>query len=255
MSLKRIGAVTRLNLMLQAHDPAAFLIDTAVPIMLTPFMVPGMRNTLLAEGYRNVNGTELAVPAFAILFAFFTVQFIVGMFFDEHKWGTWDRLRTSSTPIGQVVTGKIIVALLMEVFQFVIVVAAAVPIDGYRIHGDVWALALTAAVFLVMVTLFGVAITLFSNSQMTAISISVLIGMFAACVGGAITPVSTFPGWAKPVAKLSPVYWTLNAIERVSLKGASVADIAKPTGIIVAVSVVLALLVFIGFRRQAKTDR
>ncbi|WEV66186.1 MULTISPECIES: ABC transporter permease [unclassified Bifidobacterium] len=255
MSLQRIGAATRLNLTLQAHDPAAFLIDTAVPIMLTPFMVPGMKNTLLAEGYRNVNGTELAVPAFAILFAFFTVQFIVEMFFDERKWGTWDRLRVSSTPVGQVVAGKIVVALLMEVAQFIIVVAAAVPIDGYRIHGDFWALALTAAVFLVMVTLFGVAITLFANSQMTAISISVLIGMFAACVGGAITPVSTFPGWAKPIAKLSPIYWTLNAIERISLKGAHVGDTLKPTGIIVAVSVVLALLVLIGFHRQAKTDR
>lgn len=71
MSISRTVSVARLNLLLQAQEPSIPILMTIIPIVLTPFMVPGNRNTLLAEGYTHATGAEQAVPGFAILFSFF----------------------------------------------------------------------------------------------------------------------------------------------------------------------------------------
>ena len=95
--LKQIGAMTRLNIRLQLTDPAPTLILTVIPLVLIPFMMPAFKSMLLADGYTGVTGAEQAVPSIAILFSFLAVQNIIGSFFNERSWGTWERLEASPT--------------------------------------------------------------------------------------------------------------------------------------------------------------
>ncbi|MFT9111691.1 MAG: ABC transporter permease [Bifidobacterium psychraerophilum] len=217
MSIRKSAAVARLNLMLQMKEPSVLLLITIVPIILTPFMVPGNKATLVSEGYIHATGAEQAVPGFAILFSFFSVQLIVQMFFNERHWGTWDRLRASSLSVGDVIVGKAGVAVVLQIAQMGIVLVAGTLICGYRPNGSIAALAITALVFCLALALFGVAVSLWCASEHTALAVAMLLGMLMACIGGSLTPVNTFPAWAQPLARISPAYWVVDAIRRIGL--------------------------------------
>ena len=121
--LKQIGAMTRLNIRLQLTDPAPTLILTVIPLVLIPFMMPAFKSMLLADGYAGVTGAEQAVPSIAILFSFLAVQNIIGSFFNERSWGTWERLEASPTSRASILTGKALVAFLMQTVQIAVVLA------------------------------------------------------------------------------------------------------------------------------------
>ena len=139
--LKQIGAMTRLNIRLQLTDPAPTLILTVIPLVLIPFMMPAFKSMLLADGYTGVTGAEQAVPSIAILFSFLAVQNIIGSFFNERSWGTWERLEASPTSRASILTGKALVAFLMQTVQIAVVLALGALIFGYRPTGSLVALA------------------------------------------------------------------------------------------------------------------
>ena len=136
--LKQLGAMTRLNIRLQLTDPAPTLILTVIPLVLIPFMMPAFKSMLLADGYTGVTGAEQAVPSIAILFSFLAVQNIISSFFNERSWGTWERLEASPTSRASILTGKALVAFLMQTAQIAVVLALGALIFGYRPTGSHW---------------------------------------------------------------------------------------------------------------------
>ena len=138
--LKQLWAMTRLNIRLQLTDPAPTLILTVIPLVLIPFMMPAFKSMLLADGYTGATGAEQAVPSMAILFSFLAVQNIIGSFFNEHSWGTWERLEASLTSRASILTGKALVAYIMQTVQITVVLVLGATIFGYRPKGSLLAL-------------------------------------------------------------------------------------------------------------------
>ena len=228
--LRQLGAMTRLNIRLQLTDPAPTLILTVIPLVLIPFMMPAFKSMLLADGYAGVTGAEQAVPSIAILFSFLAVQNIIGSFFNERSWGTWERLEASPTSRATILTGKALVAFLMQTVQIAVVLALGALIFGYRPTGSL------------------VALALWSRSRDAALSLSNIIGMLAAGIGGSFSTVSSFPDWAQHAARLSPAYWAITAIHEVSLDGASLADVGVRIGVLWGFFAVIAGLALVQFR-------
>lgn len=243
MSIRNTMAMARLNLLLQAKEPSVPVLMTIIPIVLTPFMIPGNRNTLLAEGYAHATGAEQAVPGFAILFSFFSVQLIVQMFFNEHRWGTWNRLRISSATIVDIILGKAGVAFLMQLAQMAVVLAAGSMICGYHPNGSLPALIVVAITFSASLALFGTCISLWCRSEHTALSIAMLSGILMACIGGSLTSVDTFPDWARGLARISPAYWVVNAIKTIGLDHGDVRDVLPDVMIVCGFGVLCLLLI------------
>ena len=138
--LKQLWAMTRLNIRLQLTDPAPTLILTVIPLVLIPFMMPAFKSMLLADGYTGATGAEQAVPSMAILFSFLAVQNIIGSFFNEHSWGTWERLEASPTSRASILTGKALVAYIMQTVQITVVLVLGAAIFGYHPKGSLVAL-------------------------------------------------------------------------------------------------------------------
>ena len=233
--LKQIGAMTRLNIRLQLTDPAPTLILTVIPLVLIPFMMPAFKSMLLADGYAGVTGAEQAVPSIAILFSFLAVQNIIGSFFNERSWGTWERLEASPTSRASILTGKALVAFGALIF-------------GYRPTGSLVALAAILLSFSAVLSALGVALALWSRSRDAALSLSNIIGMLAAGIGGSFSTVSSFPDWAQHAARLSPAYWAITAIHEVSLDGAGLADVGVRIGVLWGFFAVIAGLALVQFR-------
>ena len=241
--LKQLGAMTRLNIRLQLTDPAPTLILTVIPLVLIPFMMPAFKSMLLADGYSGVTGAEQAVPSIAILFSFLAVQNIISSFFNERSWGTWERLEASPTS-----RASILVAFLMQTVQIAVVLALGALVFGYRPTGSLVALAAILLSFSAVLSALGVALALWSRSRDAALSLSNIIGMLAAGIGGSFSTVSSFPDWAQHAARLSPAYWAITAIHEVSLDGAGLADVGARIGVLWGFFAVIAGLALVQFR-------
>ncbi len=240
MQPKRFAAVVRLQALLQARDAGLVILMALIPLLLMPFMIPACRTMLVSEGYAGASGAEQAVPGMATLFSFLSVQVIVQSFFREHAWGTWPRLRASAASAADVVLGKVAVAYAVQAVQLLAVLALGSALFGYRPTGDVAALVAVALLFAAVLAAFGVALSLWCPSEGTALSVSNLVGMLAAGLGGTLCTVASFPDWAQPLAKLSPAYWALDAVRAVSLDGAGLADVTGQLGALAAFLAVLA---------------
>lgn len=239
MKIKRFMAIARLNLLIQLRDPTPTILMTIIPLILTPFMIPSFKTLLISEGYASATGAEQVVPGMAVLFSFLSVQFIVQSFFDEHTWGTWPRLRSTAATPADIIMGKTAVIYLIQAVQLIVVLAAGSLLYGYRPNGSIAALVIVALVFSAVLTAFGVVLSLWIRSENTALALASLVGMLMAGIGGAIGSTSGFPGWARPVSKISPAYWALDAVHKVSLDSAGIGDVGGQIGILLIFLAVL----------------
>lgn len=246
--LKQLSAVAGLNLRLQLRDPAPTLVLTVIPLVLIPFMMPAFKAMLLTDGYRGVSGAEQAVPSIAVLFSFLAVQNIIDSFFNERSWGTWQRLEASPLSRPTVLTGKALVAYIIQSAQILVVLSLGAILFGFDPKGSLLALVATLLSFSAVLAALGVAIALWTHSRDTALSLSNIVGMLAAGIGGAFCTVSSFPDWAQDAARVSPAYWAIDAIHKVSLDGQGFADIWPSLAVLWGFFAAIAALALVQFR-------
>ena len=72
---------------------------------------------------------------------------ICTLFFREHAWGTWDRLRASAASSLDLVVGKVVPLYACLLVQMAAVFGIGVVAFGYRPNGSWLALGATVAVF------------------------------------------------------------------------------------------------------------
>ena len=176
------------------------------------------------------------------------MQNIISSFFNEQSWGTWQRLEASPTSRASILTGKALVAFLMQTAQIAVVLALGAAIFGYRPTGSLMALAAVLLSFSAVLSALGVALALWSHSRDAALSLSNIVGMLAAGIGGSFSTISSFPDWAQHAARLSPAYWAITAIHEVSLDGANLSDVGMRIGVLWGFFAVIAGLALIQFR-------
>ena len=147
-----------------------------------------------------------------------------------------------------ILSGKALVAYIMQSVQITVVLVLGAAIFGYRPKGSLVALMVVLLCFSAVLSALGVAIALWSHSRDAALSMSNIVGMLAAGIGGAFCTVSSFPDWAQHAARLSPAYWANSAINKVSLDGLGFTDIAPQIGALLGFFAAFAALALIKFR-------
>ena len=156
-------------------------------------------------------GAEHVVPGMLVLFAFLSLQTVIMLFFREHAWGTWDRLRASSATTLDLLIGKTLPSFAAQLLQCAVVLAVSAVAYHFRISGSAWALVLVLVAFVAALQAFAVMLVAVFPTLDQAMVIGNLVGMVMAGLGGAFTPVSSLPGWAQGVAHASPAAWAIVA--------------------------------------------
>lgn len=248
MSPSRSAAVLRTNLLLQVRDPMVHLLMVAVPLVIIPFLIPAAKAQLQVEGYLHATGAEQVVPGFAVLFSFLSVQQIIMMFFHEYAWGTWDRLRASPATAADILAGKAGVAYAVQLLQLTAVLALGSLLYGYRPAGSLPALALVVALFAAALCCFGLMIVALCASMDLALAVSNLVGMLMAGLGGALGPVESFPDWARTISRISPAYWAMDAVRRISLQGAGIGAVGLQLAVLAGFGAAFLAVALVRFR-------
>lgn len=165
----------------------------------------------------------------------------------EKEEGNFDMLlMTPANPL-EILVGKALppaaVAFLQSLALFVIcTLYFEIPC-----RGSVLLLFGIVSVFSVAIVGLGLAISAVARSAQQALVTSFLVTLPCIILSGFITPVSAMPQWFQPVTLINPLYYGVNAVQRVYLEGAGFMDIAHlliPFALCAAVTMPLSMWLF-----------
>ncbi|HUG86643.1 MAG TPA: ABC transporter permease [Euzebya sp.] len=241
-------ALLRHNLLLARRDAAPLVVMVAMPLVLMAFLQPALRLSLQAEGYDQASGAEQTVPGMAVMFVLYMVGVVGFRIFEEHGWGTWNRLRASPAGAAAVLVGKIAPSFLVLTAQLTVLFGAGVVLYGLRIAGSVIALLLVGLAFAGMVLALGVLLAAVARTAQQLNVLSNIGTTVLAGIGGAIVPLGTLPEWAQSLAPATPSYWAMLGFRTVILEGGHVGDVIPPVVVLLVFAGVFAALAATRFR-------
>ncbi|HUH07680.1 MAG TPA: ABC transporter permease [Egibacteraceae bacterium] len=237
LSRESMMALVRHNLLLARRDLAPLAVTVAMPLVLMAFLQPVLQLSLVSAGYADAGGAEQAVPGMTVMFTLFMVAVVGFRIFEEHGWGTWDRLRASPAGPAAIMVGKIAPSFAVVLAQLAVLFGGGVALYGLRIAGAASALALLAVALGAMVVSLGVLLAAYARTAQQLNALANVGATALACLGGALVPLSALPAWAQSVAPATPTYWAMRGFRAVILDGG---------GIVEALAPVMALLGFAG---------
>ena len=245
---RRSVALAVHELRLMRHDAVGLSGLVLLPLVMVAFLNPLFGAALDAEGVAVPNGASAAVPGMAVLFALFLVQHVGFLFFREHHFGTWERLRATPLSPAEVIAGKTLPAASLAVAQQVLLFALSIWLFDLHIAGSVLALAAVVVALSFCLVACGVAAVAFVRNSQRFNSMASLVVMLVGGLGGGLAPMEAMPAWAQRIGPFTPGYWAVTGYRAVIQEGGGLAHVATPVGILLAFGVVAAALAALRFR-------
>lgn len=250
MSWRRSAAVARQDLRILRSDPAFLIIMTGMPLVVMAFIKPAFRASLLLTGAPGANGAEQAVPGTSVMFAFFMVGNLGFGVFREHGWNTWERLRASPASPGEIMIGKMAVPMLTLLIQLGVLFGVGGALFGLHVRGTLLGLILLIGALAVCLVSLGALLLAVCRTVMQLNAATNLGTMVFAGLGGAITPLSVLPRWARVIAPATPSYWAMRGFRSVTISDGGLSSVVLPIGVLIAFGVGFAALAALRFRME-----
>ncbi|OCB78544.1 ABC transporter permease [Flavobacterium crassostreae] len=164
----------------------------------------------------------------------------------EKELGTMEVLLVSPLNPVQVILGKVFPYLFLSIINAIVIVTLGVFVFGMPIEGSLLLLAFESILFILTALSLGILISTLSNSQQTAMMISLMGLMLPVIIlSGFIFPISSMPLPLQLISNIIPAKWFIIILKAIMLKGASFALIWKETLILFVM-----MLFFIGWSIQ-----
>lgn len=165
-----------------------------------------------------------------------TIGFGISLVIERQR-GTLARLRIAPMPGSHVLLGK-----ALACFTTICVVCGMLFVlgrfaFGVSIHSVPLLALAVASIGVAFVGLMMLA-ACSGRTESAASGLSWAVMMIMALLGGAAVPTMFMPGFIQPLASLSPVKWSINAMEGAIWRGFTPAQMLLPCGILIAVGVV-----------------
>lgn len=222
------------------------------PMLVMAIMRPTFQRVLESEGFHNVNGSEQVVPGFIAFFTFFWIVFIGRTFFDEHSWGTWQRLQTSEASPAEILVGKVAPAFLVILFQVILLFVIGSLVFDLDSAAPVLPLLLIAVPLAGCVTSLTVLLVGVLRQMVQLDAVGNLLVMVFASLGGGLAPVPQLPGWAQTIAPVVPTYWVTKAARNVILEGKGLSSVVVPAVLLCGYTAVFTAVAFKTFNFSAQ---
>jgi ABC-2 type transport system permease protein len=252
MSLRRSGAIARNEVRVLRRDPMPLTVLLVMPVIMAALYRTTFHATLVFSGHPHASGSDFGVPAMIVQFGFFLVPFTGFLFFRDHMWKTWPRLRASGATPAEIVAGKAVPMAAVGLVQVAVLIVAGVMFLGLHRGPALVPFAVVAAIYVVTAVIIGIAITSVVRTSQQLNAIGFLGATVLGAIGGALVPLSTLPAWIHHLAPGTPQYWAMRAGHDLLLDHTSWRAILLPIAILLAVAMAAAL---VAVRRLQFDDR
>ncbi|WP_197358097.1 ABC transporter permease, partial [Streptomyces clavuligerus] len=120
--------------------------------------------------------------------------------------------------------------------------------SGLRVRGSWPALAVVGVPLALCVVMAGMALVALCRSISQLTVAANLLALLLAGLGGALTPLSVLPDWARPLAPGVPSYWAMRGFSTVVLDGGGVVDVLLPAAVLCGFAAGLTVVTLVFFR-------
>jgi ABC-2 type transport system permease protein len=161
----------------------------------------------------------------------------------EKEIGTMEVLLVSPLKPFQIIIGKVIPYLLLAFVNAFIILGLAQFVFGVPIAGNTILLLLESTLFVITSLSLGIFISTISNSQQTAMMVS-LGGLMLPTIilSGYIFPIENMPMLLQILSNIVPARWFITIVKSIMLKGAGFEYIIKETIVLAGMTVFLIAL-------------
>jgi len=180
--------------------------------------------------YRDFMVPGILVVLVTIIGSLLTAMNIVR----EKEGGTLDQLNVTPISRGTFIAAKLIPLWTFAMIDLAIGLAFANFVLGVPVRGSLALVFLAAAVYLVVALGIGLWISTIAETQQQAMFVTFSLLMVYLLMSGLFTPISAMPRWAQWLTQVNPVAHFVQIMRAVLLKGAGLADVARPLAILAA---------------------
>lgn len=168
----------------------------------------------------------------------------------EKELGTLDQLNVTPLPRSAFIAAKLIPLWSIALAEFAVGLIVARWVFGVPMVGSVVLVFFAACIYLFVALGIGLWVSTAVDTQQQAMFVTFFLILVYLLMSGLFTPIRSMPDWAQMLAELNPVKHFIWIMRAVLLKGAGLADIARPLAIL---AVTGALALTFAVRQYAKT--
>jgi ABC-2 type transport system permease protein len=161
----------------------------------------------------------------------------------EKELGTMEVLLVSPIKPFQVIIGKVFPYIFLSIINATVILLLGVFVFRMPIEGSLLLLALESILFIITALSLGILISTLSNSQQTAMMLSLMGLMLPVIIlSGFIFPISSMPLPLQIISNIIPAKWFIIIIKAIMLKGVTFGIIWKETLILFGMTVFFIVL-------------
>ena len=258
------GSVGRVQLVMNAEDGASAGVTQAYASQIirayaAELAPPGRGGTyanaleVQVRGWYNpsLNYRDFMVPGILVQLVTVIGTLLTAMnIVREKEIGTLEQLSVTPLPRATFIAGKLLPLWIIALVELALGLVVARVIFDVPMVGSVFLIFAAAAVYLVAALGIGLAVSTLANTQQQAMFVTFFIVMIYLLMSGLFTPVRSMPEWAQWMAEVNPVKHFIEIMRAVMLKGAGVAEVARPIGILALLGVGVLSLAIRQHRKQ-----
>ncbi len=194
-----------------------------------------------SKGGEQVSGTQAgfgqSIPGMGSMFVMFTVFSSLYVLIREKVNWTIQRLVMMPLSRGQILGGKILMWFLIGMIQYGVVFVIGILV-GVNFGHDLLALLLVMVIYTLSITAFSFAISTFLKTEAQANSISLLLSLMLASLGGAWWSLDIVPPVMRAVGHLSPVAWAMDSYRSLLFENGTLMTILPNVAVLVVFTAV-----------------
>lgn len=157
----------------------------------------------------------------------------------EKEIGTIEQINVTPVKKFHFILGKLIPFWVLGLIVLSLGLLIARLIYGITPVGNLFAIYVFAAVYLLAVLGLGLLISTFASNQQQAMLISFFLMMIFILLSGLYTSIESMPGWAQKLTWFNPVAYFIEVMRMVVLKGSGLSDIRNHLAVIFGFAVCL----------------
>lgn len=183
-----------------------------------------------SEG-RRPTATEQNVPAYTIFGVFFIVLTLASSFLREKQDGTFQRILTAPLSKTALLIGKLLPYYVVNLIQIGLMFGVGVVLFGMK-PGYLPALILVSMALAAAANGLGLLVAALGKTEAQVNSLSVLLSVTLAALGGMMVPAFIMPGFMKTLSLFTPHAWALAGYHDVIIRGLGLREVLPETGVL-----------------------
>lgn len=182
---------------------------------------------------------------------------VVGMFLTsmnlvrEKEMGTIEQMNVTPVRKSTFIVAKLLPFLIIGLFELGLGLIIGRLVYDVPIEGSLWLIFGIGTLYLIGLLGLGLLLSTFSSSQQQVTFVSYFFLLVFILMSGIFTSVDNMPDWGQKVNLINPLFYFINVMRSILLKGAGFVDLWRQVAGILFLAIILVILAVFNYRKAS----